>query len=157
MLRYRQLHEGYPVIGGELVLSLDALGQMNSLSGEISRDLKLRSLQPVVAAARARETALAAMATIRNWPRTCWPAHRAVGVRPASSSVRKSVTRLVWRMDVTTRGATSPLRELVLVNAGDGAIPLHFNQVEAGLDQATYTANKVPRPCRERFCAMKRS
>src|SRR6185436_2864862 len=35
VVRYRQLYRGLPVIGGELVLSLDGAGQVLSLSGEV--------------------------------------------------------------------------------------------------------------------------
>jgi Zn-dependent metalloprotease len=143
IIRYRQLHNGLPVIGAELVLSLDGTGQVNSLSGEVARNLKLRTLQPTLSAAAARQIALSAIGKYH-------PTHRAelVTAEPELSVFDARLigpdsglpASLVWHFEVTTR-APSDVRELVLVNAVDGGLMLHFNQVETALQQSTYTAN----------------
>ena len=46
-------------------------------------------------------------------------------LRPSTRPVE-----LVWRMEVTAADNSLPVRELVLVNAEQGGIRLHFNQID---------------------------
>ncbi|MDQ2641480.1 MAG: M4 family metallopeptidase [Pseudomonadota bacterium] len=143
VVRYRQLHDGIPVLGGELVLSLDGNGEVNSLSGEIVRDLKLRNPEAGLSATQARRIALDAIA--KYYPQhssdlTATTPSLWVYVPGLIGPDTGADSRLVWRVEVSTR-APSSLRELVLVNANDGGIALHFNQIESVLQQSTYTAN----------------
>lgn len=145
ILRYRQLHDGVPVIGGELVLSLDGAGNMLSLSGEVATDLKLRSSEPAITAAQARQTALAAAGKYYPDLRAGLTAsepelsvYDPALIGPAAGLA----ARLVWRIEVKSADPAH-LRELILVNAGDGAVALHFNQIETALRQATHTANST--------------
>ena len=39
--RYQQMHQGVPIMGGELIVNLDERGGLLSISGEISPDLDL--------------------------------------------------------------------------------------------------------------------
>lgn len=134
-LRYQQQYQGIPVLGGELLLNRDAGGNVLSLNGEVSPDLRLRSTRPAVSAARARATALAGMKSWygleagqvqANQP-ALWIYDPAIFTPSDSSPV------LVWRLDLAGSTSDGPVNELVLVNAATGRVALHFNQVNAGM------------------------
>ena len=50
---------------------------------------------------------------------------------------------LVWRTDVTTKDALSPVDELVLVDAKTGFVHLPVNKTDAAFDLAVYNANNT--------------
>ena len=144
LARFQQLRDGLPVLGGELAVVLDAAGALKSVTGELSpagRDPK-----PSVSAEQARATALTAV--VRNHPEAHAPAIRAgvpelwhldpvlIGV-PAT---RRMPTGPVWRTEVSDAGA---VRELVLVDARTGAIPLQLNLI-AHLNRAVCDRSNQP-------------
>ncbi len=139
-LRYRQLHRGIPVIGGELFANSDIGGRLISMGGEISPDLEL-DIAPLVSADDAEHTALAAIA---KWYAIAVSELRA---EPATLSVydpgllnHSSVpASLVWRTEVRSKGV-DPIRELVLIDALSGRISLHFNRIHRARDRETYDA-----------------
>ena len=130
-VRFRQLHDGVPVIGGELVVNLDAKGNVLSAAGEVTPAPDV-SVAPRVTAAAARDRALEMTA-------------RAHGVRKAGLRAGDPILwiydsrlmggpgldrpTLVWRINVTGR-ARMPVNELVLVDAQLGVVALHFSQIE---------------------------
>ncbi|HEY5984310.1 MAG TPA: M4 family metallopeptidase, partial [Anaerolineales bacterium] len=143
LTRFRQVHDGIPVLAGELIVDA-APGGLISINGEIAPDLEL-DVTPMIAADMARQTAVDAMAKFM-----------------AASSAEFQTTEpelwiydprllepdglpaaLVWRMDVTSLVPGTPLRELVLVDAKRGNIRLHFNQIDAAWGAAG--AANVPR------------
>jgi Zn-dependent metalloprotease len=130
-VRYQQTYQGFPVIGGELIVNTNESGDLYSINGEVSPDLSLPT-QPEIDSAQATQTALEAVAT---WYQKT-PADF-VTTEPElwifDESLLQSSTRpveLVWRMEVTPRNIGMPVRELVLVNAQRDSISLHFNQVD---------------------------
>jgi Zn-dependent metalloprotease len=141
-VRFQQLHRGVPVLAGELVVELDGARNIVATTGEILPDPGL-DVVPAVGAAAARQQAIAVVSrthgvstkSLRAATPELWIYDsRLLGGpglgRPA----------LVWRTEVTTP-ALGTIRELVLVDAKVGAVALHFNQVEAIRNRATYTAN----------------
>ncbi|HUR76252.1 MAG TPA: M4 family metallopeptidase [Sporichthya sp.] len=130
LARFQQLRAGLPVLGGELVVVLDALGALKSVSGELSPAGD--DPRPSVTAEQARATALGAV--VRDHPEAHAPAIRAgvpelwhldpvlLGV-PAT---RHMASGPVWRTEVTNAGA---VRDLVLVDARSGAIPLQLDLI----------------------------
>lgn len=143
MVRYQQLHQGVPVIAGEIIVNMDSGRGLLSMGGEVSPSPAL-STTPGVAADEARATAVGAVAkwhgvsagsleatTPELWiydPRLVGP-----GDMPAS---------LVWRMEVRAKGL-DPIREFVLVDAQRGSISLHFNLIKSAKDRRTYDANSA--------------
>jgi Zn-dependent metalloprotease len=137
---FQQLHNGVPVIGGELVVNVSG-DAITSFNGESAPNLTLDTT-PSVDAATAGETALAGTA---KW-------HREEASRLTVSEPELSVYvpaligpgdgkgRLVWRMEVTST-VGGPIREMVLVDAQNGIIALHFNQVDTARNRLTYDAN----------------
>ncbi|MBA3742072.1 M4 family metallopeptidase [Sporichthya sp.] len=130
LARFQQLRDGVPVLGGELVVVLDALGALKSVTGELSPAGTYP--RPSVSAEQARATALAAV--IRDHPDAHAPAIRAAQpelwhLDPALIGVpatRHMATGPVWRTEVSNAGE---VRDMVLVDARTGAIPLKLNLI----------------------------
>lgn len=139
-VRYQQIYQGIPVIGGELIVNTNKDGDLYSINGEVSPDLSL-PIQPTIDSTQAAETALQALA---KWYQVS--STEFVASEPElwifDESLFQSSTRpveLVWRMELTARDTGMPVRELVLVNAQRGSISLHFNQVDTIWHSAVVT------------------
>ncbi|MEZ4669905.1 MAG: M4 family metallopeptidase [Anaerolineae bacterium] len=130
-VRFQQLFQGVPVLGGELIVQVTASNRVVSANGEISPNIKA-SVVPAVNAAAARDTALNIVSKNYQIPTTQLTATtpQLWIYDPKLISPETGPVRLVWRMDVSgTNG--QPIRELVLVEAQTGSIALHFNQIDA--------------------------
>nr|MBA2569820.1 M4 family metallopeptidase [Chloroflexota bacterium] len=136
-VRYQQLHSGVPVLGGDLTVQVDAQRNVISAHGEASPDLRV-DVQPRVSAAGAAETAKSAIAkrygmSARDLSTT---APRLWVYDPALIGGRAlPFARLVWRMDVTARGAD--FRELVLIDAQRDIVALRFDQLAEARNRLT--------------------
>ena len=141
-VRFQQVLKGLPVLGGELVVNLDARGRILSASGE-SEPSSSFSARPAVSAASARRTARAVVAR----------QERVAGSRLHASTPKLWVydSRLmggpglgrptpVWRVDVSG-GPAHTVNELVLVDARLGSVALHFSQNEEALNRRICDAN----------------
>jgi len=129
-VRYQQVYQGVPVVAGEMIVGTDEVGNLLSMSGEVSPQPSL-SVTPDIAAEQARTTALEAVA---KWyeltPADLTATEPELWVydeRLLLPSTRP--IELVWRMGVTATDL-QPIDELVLVNAHTGGISLHFNQID---------------------------
>jgi Zn-dependent metalloprotease len=147
-LRYQQQYRGVPVVGGEMIINTDAAGNVLSLNGEVSPDLALSSVTPVVSAEQARQAALQGMQEWHGiqldpteitepelWIYDEWLLKKSD--RPAA---------LVWRMEAGRADFSVPVNEFILVDALTGQIALHFNQVAMGLK---YQEEPTPEPTEE--------
>ena len=137
-VRYQQVFEGIPVFSGELIVNMNLDGQLLSISGESSPDLSL-STTPVLTSNEASAIARAAVSKWYGLSKdgigTTDPELWIYDERLLHRSDRPQ--ELVWRMDVSPVGL-SEIDELVLVNAVDGGISLHFNQVDTALNRMVY-------------------
>ncbi|MEP7190181.1 MAG: hypothetical protein ABI901_13400, partial [Roseiflexaceae bacterium] len=130
-VRFQQVYQGIPVLGGEIIVQTNQQRAVMSANGEVMPDLKLAT-QPSVAADLAAQKALAAIAKayalasseLQATTPQLWIYNPALLGGPG---VR--ISRLVWRIEVTAPTAPQPIRELVLVDAQIGTIALHFNQI----------------------------
>ena len=129
VLRYQQVHNGVPVMAGDLVLQMNERGLI-SLSGEASPNLAI-STTPSILADQARASALSLVAKQYNISAdqltVSDPALWIYDARLLEDTSTRPA-QLVWRMDVKAEGQA--IRELVLVDARRGSIVLHFNQVD---------------------------
>ncbi len=137
-VRYQQVYEGVPIVAGELIVNMDAGGQLLSISGETSPDLSL-STTPVLTA---DEASTIARAGVAKWYgldegeiETTDPELWIYDERLLRWSERPQ--ELVWRMEVSPT-YLSAIKELVLVNAETGGISLHFNQIDTALNRTIY-------------------
>ena len=127
-IRFQQLHDGLPVLGGELVVSLDGERNVLSASGEaLATDV---ATAPAVEAGAARAAAVAAVARgegVSAFQLTATLPELAIydaGLLGGPGPERAS---LVWRLEVTSRSA--PIDRLVLVDAQHGTVALTIDQI----------------------------
>ena len=140
MVRYQQLYRGVPVIGGDIIVNMNANGGLLSVNGETSPKLSL-SVTPRVAAREARDKALAAVA---KWHHVSVNELRAGEAElsiydPRLLSPSTFPASLVWRLEVSAIDLL-PIREFVLVDAVSGRFVLHFNQIDSVRDRNTHDA-----------------
>jgi Zn-dependent metalloprotease len=149
-VRFQQLHDGVPVLGGELVVNLDAGDNVLSANGETLPPTKLVTT-PQIDAAAARAAAITAIAKHDGIPAgdlhastpELWIYDSRLLGGPGLGR-----PELVWRTEVTSTG-TRQIRELVLVDAGTGGVVLHFDQIQTALnrsvcDQANVRLDEPP-------------
>jgi len=128
--RYQQVHQGIPILAGEIIVNQDSRGRLLSMSGEISPDLSI-SVEPALTSREAADLALGAISkqygldpsdlSANNPERWIFDERL---LRPSARPVE-----LVWRSEVSGVDRMD-IRELVLINAQTGGVSLHFNQVD---------------------------
>ena len=130
-VRFQQLRDGVPVLGGELAVSLDASGDVLSAGGETLPPGAVDT-SPQVGSNAARATA---PPRSRRW-RDVSGARLDATVPGSGSTTRGSsagpdptIPSLAWRLEVIGHGGAR-VDELVLVDAESGSVALHFNQIE---------------------------
>ncbi|HVE26272.1 MAG TPA: M4 family metallopeptidase [Sporichthya sp.] len=130
LARFQQMRDGVPVLGGELVVTLDAVGALKSVTGELAPAGS--DPNPTVTAAEAQATALTAVRrdhpdtrpeAIRSTRPELWHLDPALLGVPATRHLEPGP---VWRMEVGDHGG---VRELVLVDAHSGVVPLQLNLI----------------------------
>ncbi|MFZ5902164.1 MAG: M4 family metallopeptidase [Chloroflexota bacterium] len=134
-VKYQQVYRGIPVLGGELNVNLTGEGYLLAMSGEIAPSLSL-STQPQISAEQAAAWALPVIARAHGLPEASLAATAPelwiYDERLLKPSDRPAA--LVWRMEVSADSA--PVRELVLVDATNGRVVLHFNQIDTAWSSA---------------------
>jgi len=148
VVRFQQMHDGVPVLGGELNMQLGALWQVLEANGEIAPNLAL-SATPAVTPEAARDQALALVAKQYELPiealaasePALWFYDPALLGAPGPQGVR-----LVWRIQVSAsdQDGAAFVRELVLIDALNGMTVLHFNQVDAARERRIYDNQNNP-------------
>lgn len=131
VVRYQQEYKGVPVIAGEMIVNMNAKGELLSISGEVSSDLTLDTT-PAIKAQDARKTALAEIAKLHDVDEkgltSTDPELWIFDESLLTASTRP--VELVWRMEVMARDPMQPIREMVLVNAQTGKLSWHINQLD---------------------------
>ncbi len=140
IVRFQQVHQGIPVIGGDIAVQLDGAKNILSVTSKASPDLTVGTSARISAAA-ALQTALGVVAkqyrmaanALNAAPPQLWV------YDPKLIGAGTGTQALVWRIEVAAK-QPYPIRELVLVDATRGSVVLHFNQTDGALRLATYTA-----------------
>ncbi len=138
VVRFQQQYAGVPVLGGELIVQMDASGDVLSVNGEILPQPAVATVpkvEPALAQAEAlkvvaREYRLPTEELVAGEP-SLW-IYDPVLLKPGLSQAS-----LVWRLEVTSR-ELRPIRELVLVDAQAPRVVLHFNQIDSVLYRKVY-------------------
>jgi bacillolysin len=145
LVRFQQVHDGVPVLGGEINVQVDDANNLLVANGEVLPGVSLDT-EPAVSAEDARETALAKIAKDRGMNAGDLKATDpqlwiydstllgAPGVR---------VPHLVWRTEVTPAEGILDIRELVLVDAKLGNVALNFDQIDTARNRNTHDANNT--------------
>jgi vibriolysin len=134
-LRFNQLHQGLPVIGGQLVVHVDPQGQVYAANGSARGDDTPVSTDAKVSAGTATKVALSGS---RAEPALVdGPAER-VFLRPEHDKA----LHLAWQVRV--KGERDGMRtdDLVYVDAKDGALLAVHPRIHTALNRRVYSANK---------------
>ena len=144
LVRFQQTVDGVPVLGAQLVAVLDSSAALLSVNGEASGRVGSATYRmPASAAARVARRATAdahdlPTAALRAARPGRWLYDPAL-LQPGGMEG----ARAVWLVEVTA--ARHPdVRELVLVDAGDGAVALQVDQVAHALDRVVCDSAGVP-------------
>jgi bacillolysin len=141
-VRFQQLYEGVPVLGGELIVQVSSKNHgIISANGEMATADSVDTVA-TVSPSDAKATALGVVSkeygVDATAPRVGEP--QLWIYNPSILGVNQDRSSLVWRMDVESTSGL-PIRELVLVDAHMGFVALHFNQVETAKNRQVYDAN----------------
>jgi Zn-dependent metalloprotease len=147
-VRFQQVDGGVPVLGGELVVSLDADGNALSVGGEALPDSDI-SLTPTVTQAAAQETALEQVAgeaqvsllTLSARAPALWIYDSRILGGPGTDT-----PTLVWRVEVT---GSWDVDQVVLVDAQRGTVAIHYDQLKTAKNRQVCDAANTPAqaPC----------
>ena len=129
--KYQQTYKGVPVMAGELIVNASDQGALYSMNGEVAQALSLDTT-PTLTAEEAVASAKQGMAKwyggktgdYKQTQAELWVFDEKL-LRPSTRPAE-----LVWRVEMIPVDEAQPIRELVLVNAKDGNVPLHFNQID---------------------------
>jgi Zn-dependent metalloprotease len=146
--RFQQTYQGIPILAGEIIVHLDSLRNILSVSGDILPNIAL-DITPDVDEATAIKIALEETAKengingidLQASTPELWL------YNPALLSPYNGKTVLTWRVEVIPKTDLTPIRQLVLVEAKRGAIVLSFNQVDYSKNRFTFDAagtNSLP-------------
>lgn len=144
-VRFQQLYQDVPVIGGELIVQLNTDFDIVSANGEIMPDLNL-NITPAISAEEAHQSALVKVASnygLNIDELTTSEPELWIYNPMLLDAFEPHLSRLVWRLEVTTLDL-SPIREFVLVEAHQGFIVLQFSQIADALNRVIYDNNNNP-------------
>ena len=130
-VRFQQVHQGVPVLAGELIVHVDQQRNILSANGELLPSLKL-DVTPRIDAATAQTNALLALArfySLRPAELSASTPQLSIFNQALLGGPGPQFNALTWRMEVRGVSASEVIRELVLVDARLGTIALHFNQI----------------------------
>ena len=141
-VRFQQTYQGIPILAGEIIVQMDAGKNVLSAGGEILPNIELDTT-PTIDEATAIQSALektaketgAKVEDLQASAPALWI------YNPALLTPYKGETVLAWRIEVTPKNNPAPIRQLVLVDAKRGGIPLSFNQIDTAKSRQTYNAN----------------
>ncbi len=143
MVRFQQVHQGLPVIGGELIVHQDAQRAVTAVIGEVMPGLDIDT-KPVVSADEAERTAkalcsrlygIAPEVLVASNPQLSLFAPALIGHPCAMNSAM-----LVWQMEIS-EAQEHPVREYVLVEAKTGKVVLHFSKIYHAKSRKVYDCN----------------
>jgi len=144
-VRFQQVYRTIPVMGGELNVHVNQQRNVTSVNGEILPNITLNTTASIDSdnastIARnyiAKQYGIAAD-TLNVAKSTLWIYNPQLLGGPGTQ-----ITTLNWRTEVRGQRGADPIRELVLVNANNGIVTLHFNQIAYALNQRVCNGNNV--------------
>ncbi|HZI09100.1 MAG TPA: M4 family metallopeptidase [Myxococcus sp.] len=133
-IRYQQTKNGLPVLGQELIVHLDPMGNIvmangSARDGETGAATKAK-IAPEAAAAAALRNTVALRASTEGAPELVY-------VRPGEGQK----LRLAFDVTVTGEGRELPIRDHVFVDAVTGEELLRASDIHTAMNRAVYSAN----------------
>ena len=145
LVRFQQVHDGVPVLGGEINVQVDDANNLLVANGEVLPGVS-RDTKPTVSAEKARETALAKIAKDRDMNAgDLKAADPQLWIYDATLLGAPGIRtpHLVWRTEVTPAEGIVDIRELVLVDAKLGNVALNFDQIHNARNRNTHDADNT--------------
>ena len=143
VVKFKQMHQGLPVIGGEMIVHMDRQKNVRSVNGELSPDINV-DITPLISAASAESMALARVKMKYGVPDSsleALPAELSI-YNPVLLGDRMNKNFLVWKIIV--RSYDRPIKEYVLIDAKSGIGLLSFNQIHAFKNRSIYDNENNP-------------
>ena len=144
-VRFQQVYRTIPIMAGELNVHINQQRNVTSVNGEILPNIRI-STTPTIDSDNANTIARNYIAkqygvsadTLSAAKSTLWIYNPQLLGGPGTQ-----ITTLNWRTEVRGQNGAEPIRELVLVNANNGIVTLHFNQIAYALNQRVCNGNNV--------------
>lgn len=144
-VRFQQVYRTIPIMAGELNVHINKQRNVTSVNGEILPNISINTTPTIdneTASTIARNYIAkqygVATDTLSATKSTLWIYNPQLLGGPGTQ-----ITTLNWRTEVRGQQGAEPFRELVLVNANNGIVTLHFNQIAHALNQRVCNANSV--------------
>lgn len=134
VVRFQQAHQDIPILGGEIIVNMDAKKNVMSVNGEISPQLQDLSTEPTLSVSQAEQIASAKVARdyqvnvsqLTTSKPELWIYDPAILGTPGPQ-----ITALVWRVEVTSQSKSlSPIHEVVLVEAHLGIVVFSYSEIK---------------------------
>ncbi len=144
-MRFQQVYRTIPIMAGELNVHINQQRNVTSVNGEILPNISI-STTPTIDSDNASTIARNYIAkqygvaanTLSAAKSTLWIYNPQLLGGPGTQ-----ITTLNWRTEVRGQNGAKPFRELVLVNANNGIVTLHFNQIAHALNQRVCNSNGI--------------
>jgi bacillolysin len=159
---YQQIHQGIPVIGGEMVISM-AKNQFNSMNGGVSQDLPQETTPKIssneaIASAKLLVQKKYGLYDVQNTLEATKPELKIYDPKLLDTGDKNGPARLVWKMIISPANGPSDVHEQVLIDAQTGSVALNFNKTQEARERRTYdaagaTAGFPSLVCNEGGCA----
>ncbi|OQW90935.1 MAG: hypothetical protein BWK78_05880, partial [Thiotrichaceae bacterium IS1] len=142
-VRFQQTHQGIPVLGGEVIVHMDAVKNVMAVVGKVSPNLDTQNLSttPSITATQAGEIALASVAKHYKVDASKLAVSSPVlwFYNPTILGVPGlKLNKLIWRVEVTPISEPLPIREVLLIDAQLGAVAFSYSNIQNLLDRKVY-------------------
>ena len=135
-VRYRQLHRGVPITGGEIIVHMKGTN-VTAVNAKTLPDLDTVNTTPTITPQQASIAAQEVLVKHLNVNDAQFSTPRLEVFNRGLLEGRSSPTRLAWFIEATKVG----VREYIWVDAQRGGILLHFSQLNDAKSRSIYTAN----------------
>jgi Zn-dependent metalloprotease len=143
VIKFKQVHQGIPVIGGEIIVNMDKAKNIKSINGEVSPEISL-DVTPVIDSQEAREMAIGWVSKKYDLPaKNLKILSSELSIyNPVLLGFQMNENFLVWKIIVQAKGGR--IKEFVLIDAKTSMIHLHFNQIHSILNREIYDNENDP-------------
>jgi Zn-dependent metalloprotease len=144
-VRFQQMYQNLPVIGGEFIVHQDAKRAVTCVIGEAMPELNLDTV-PTISPREAEEKARILCAKhyhVSPAVLTATEPQLSVYAPQILDSQAPGQPALVWQLEIQSTSDEQPVREYVLVDAKTGKIALHFSKVYHAKYRKVYDCNST--------------
>ena len=137
-VRYRQLHRGVPITGGEIIVHMKGTN-VTAVNAKTLPDLDAVNTTPTITAQQAKVAAQQVLVKHLNVSDAQLSTPRLEVFNRGLLEGRSYPTRLAWFIEATKIN----VREFIWIDAQRGGVLLHFSQLTDAKSRSIYTANNT--------------